>query len=330
MRKKILTICCVLIFCSHDMYLKLDTYFLQPNKQTQIQLFNGTFDKSENVIDRDRMQDASLLGNGTKVKIKDHQWTEKDSITFLNFNSGSEGTYVVGVSTKPRNIAMKADDFNNYLKHDGVKDMLLQREKNNTLQLDAVEKYSKHVKTIFQVGAKKTEDWSTILGYPIEFVPNENPYQKFTGEKLSVKLLSNGKPLVNQLVYADFKSTDKEHVHAKNSTHTHADGKEHTHLEDANHTHTTGQELRTDKDGNIVVNLTNDGIWYLRTIHLVNSEEEGLTHQSNWATLTFQTTHKHGADTHTHETEESLPSYVFWLISFLVIGVLFFIFNKKK
>lgn len=323
MRKKIFTICCILIFCSHDMYLKLDTYFLQPNKPAQIQLFNGTFEKSENVIDRNRMQDASLLGNGKRVKIKENQWTEKDSITFLNLNSGNEGTYVVGVSTKPRNIAMQADAFNSYLKHDGVKDMLLQREKNNTLNTDAVEKYSKHVKTIFQVGDKKTNDWSTVLGYPLEFIPNNNPYEKFSGEKLSVKLLSNGKPLKNQLVYANFISSVNQH--------THSDGKIHTHdNEDENHTHVTGQELRTDKDGNILVNLTSEGVWYIRTIHLVNSVEEGLTHQSNWATLTFEVTHKHGINTHTHQNEEGIPSYVFWLVSILVIGVLFFMFNKKK
>lgn len=331
MRKRIFAISCILIFCSHDLYLKLGSYFLQPNKESQIQLFNGTFDKSENVIDRNRMLDASIFGNGKRVKIKENQWTEKDSITFLNFNSGEQGTYVVGVSTKARNIEMKSAAFNKYLKHDGVKDMLLQRENNNTLDEDAVEKYSKHVKAIFQVGSKKTKDWNTVLGYPIEFVPLENPYQKYTGETISIKLLRNGKPLKNQLVYANYKSSNKQHTHTDNNAHLHSDGKKHSHsTEDENHTHTTGQELRTDNEGLVSVNLTNDGIWYIRTIHLVNSEEEGLTHESNWATLTFEVSHKHGVETHTHADEEGISSYVFWVGSILIIGVLFFIFNKKK
>ncbi|WP_439130661.1 DUF4198 domain-containing protein [Polaribacter sp.] len=333
MKKKIFAALCILIFCSHDMYLKLDTYFLQPNTQSTINLYNGTFDKSENVIDRDRMLDASFVGNGSRLKIENNQWEERDSITILNFNSKEEGTWIAGVSTKPRNIAMKAAAFNKYLKHDGVKDMLLLREQNNTLNEDAVEKYSKHVKVIFQVGTKKTEDWKTVLGYPIEFVPLENPYDLNTGDKLKVKLIRDGKPLANQWVYADFRASKNGHSHDSSSNnHTHEE-ENHQHSHDSeNHTHTTGQELQTDKNGIVSVNLTNDGIWYLRTIHLVNSEEEGLTHESNWATLTFEVTHQHSSETHahSHDHEDGVPFYLFIIGSVVIIGGLFFFFNRKK
>ncbi|HBR54213.1 MAG TPA: DUF4198 domain-containing protein, partial [Flavobacteriaceae bacterium] len=40
----------------------MDTFFLQPNQQAVLDLYNGTFEKSENVIDRDRMLDASFFG----------------------------------------------------------------------------------------------------------------------------------------------------------------------------------------------------------------------------------------------------------------------------
>ncbi|MBO6533930.1 MAG: DUF4198 domain-containing protein, partial [Muricauda sp.] len=91
----------ILLFCSHDMFLKLDNYFLEPNTQATIQLFNGTFEKSENVIDRNRMLDVSLVGNGQRIQVDSTQWTERDSITFLNFTTGSPGTWVAGVSTAP-------------------------------------------------------------------------------------------------------------------------------------------------------------------------------------------------------------------------------------
>lgn len=384
MRKKILVILCIALFCSHDMYLKMDTYFLKPNQQSQIQLFNGTFDKSENVIDRDRMLDVSLLGNGKRTKVEENQWSEKDSMTILTFKSGNEGTWVAGLSTKSRDFAMTADKFNAYLEHDGVLDMLAQRKTNNTLEQDAVERYSKHVKAIFQVGKQKSEDWSTVLGYPIEFVPIQNPYDLHTGDKIQIKLLREGKPLANQLVYADFKasenghshhnteehshcSSDESHIHNSEKEHAHTNVANHTHenenhshenevhshgdkthshkndeeihshkdeniKEDENHTHTTGQNLRTDSDGIITINLTNDGIWYVRTINLVNSDEEGLTHESNWATLTFEVTHHHDSQSHSHEheEEEGIPMYLFIVGSILIIGVLFFVFNRKK
>ena len=382
MRKKIFALLCIAVFCSHDMYLKMDTYFLKPNEKSKIQLFNGTFDKSENIIDRDRMIDVSLVGNGKLTKFDENQWSEKDSITLLTFKTGNEGTWVAGVSTKSRDFKMTADKFNAYLEHDGVLDMLAQRKANNTLEQDAVERYSKHVKAIFQVGEQKSDDWNTVLGYPIEFVPMQNPYDLHTGDKLQVKLLRDGQPLVNQLVYADFKaqknghshnntaehshdlsdeshshSSEKEHSHANGESHSHANEKELTHENEAhqhaktdethshsvdkehahkdadeNHTHTTGQKLRTNSQGIVDVNLTNDGIWFLRTIHLVNSEEDNLTHESNWATLTFETKHSH-ADSevaaHVHE-DEGIPSYFFWIFSIIVIAILFFWFNRKK
>ena len=175
MKKRLLLIGALLLFSSHDMYLKLDSYFLQPNTQATIKLFNGTFEKSENVITRDRMRDVSLVGNGERLAVDAAQWSEKDSITILNFTTGVPGTWVAGVSTGPRNIEMSGADFNSYLEHDGILDMLEWRRENQAMDLPAVEKYSKHVKTIFQVGDKTSEDWKTVLGYPIEFIPLENP-----------------------------------------------------------------------------------------------------------------------------------------------------------
>ena len=140
-----------LLFSSHDMYLKLDTYFLQPDSPATIKLFNGTFDKSENVIDRNRMIDVSLVGNGVRERIDSTLWSERDSMTLLNFKTGAPGTWVAGLSTYACNLEMDAKAFNDYLAHDGVTDMLEWRKANDALDQKANEKYSKHVKTIFQV-----------------------------------------------------------------------------------------------------------------------------------------------------------------------------------
>ena len=192
----------------------METYFLQPNQEATLSLYNGTFEKSENIITRDRMLDASIVAQGKRTAINQEQWKDQDStITQLPFNTGEEGTYVVGVATKARNIELTAEKFNNYLEHDGVLDMLEQRKKDSVLDQDAVESYEKHVKAIYQVGDVKTNDWSTALGYPIEFVPQDNPYEKYSGEKLEVQLLLDGEPLPNQLVYADYLATSHSHTH---------------------------------------------------------------------------------------------------------------------
>ena len=337
MKKLLFLLIAVVIFSSHDMYLKLDNYYLQPNAQARIQLFNGTFDKSDNVITRDRMVDASLVGNGTRTKIDTNQWSDQDKTTVLSFKTGAAGTWVAGVSTAPRNIEMTAADFNGYLEHDGVLDMLEWRKNNNALEQDAVEKYSKHVKTIFQVGDQLTGDWQTQLNYPLEFIPLSNPYDLHPGHQLQLELLWQGQPLANQLVYVG----SPAHSHDSEHGHSHEAGTDHDHSHDEGEDHHHAlKQLRTDAQGMLTLNITDKGIWYLRTIYLTQSEEAGLTHESNWATLSFEigdgyhhgvAEDQHEHDHHHHEEELTLgiPAYVYWIGSLVVFLGLFFWFNRK-
>jgi uncharacterized GH25 family protein len=374
----------LVLFCSHDLYIKLETYFLQPNQEAVLNLYNGTFEKSDNTIARDRMLDASIVSHGNRVAINPEQWQDQDStITKLTFNTGDAGTYVAGVSTRARNIELTAEKFNKYLKSDGVLDMLKQRTADSLLDQDVVENYQKHVKAIYQVGDVKTDDWKTVLGYPIEFVPMANPYEKHTGEQLDVQLLLDGKPLANQLVFADAVKGAHAHSHDENThkhshedkthshEHSHDDGDHdhkhnsgsseahshehkhkgevhsHKHAHDTNehehshnaeeekpHSHTSGQQLRTNDKGIVTVDLPEDGIYYLRTIHMTRvADSDELTHRSKWATLTFEVGHAHNADTHTHnhdhDHEDGIPIWMFILGSVAFIGLLFFIFRKK-
>lgn len=52
---------------SHDMYLNLNSYFLETFTKSTVALFNVTFEKSENVIDRGRMTDVSIVQNGSRI-----------------------------------------------------------------------------------------------------------------------------------------------------------------------------------------------------------------------------------------------------------------------
>lgn len=310
----------LVLLSSHDMYLKLNNYFLDTFTKSTVELFNGTFDKSENVIDRDRMTDVSILQNGERFHPSEDSWYEKDSITYLDFETQSEGTYVIGLSTRARTIEMDAEAFNDYLKHDGVLDLLEKREADGTLDTGAVELYSKHVKTIVQVGEALSDDWMTALNYPIEFIPLENPYDIHVGHKLPVQLFANQEPLASQLVYLGYK--------APSTTHTH-DGSTHTHDSDESHEHNDLQQFRTNKNGVIDLPIDREGVWYLRTIHLVELADSEHTHESNWATLTFAVGEGHSHE-HSEEGHDEIPTYYFIVASILLIALLFFFFRSRN
>jgi hypothetical protein len=75
------------------MFLKLESFFLKPQTPAAISLFNGTFEKSENAISRDRMLDVCIAGPGSeRVHPDTSQWRESGGITRLDFKTGGEGT----------------------------------------------------------------------------------------------------------------------------------------------------------------------------------------------------------------------------------------------
>ena len=319
--------------CSHDMFLKMDTYILDSGKPALIKIFNGSFDMSENVIDRERMIDVSMVGLGKRSMVDTALWSEKDSATLLAITTAEEGTWMTGVSIKPRSIEMKAADFNEYLEHDGLPDMLDWRKKNNALQQDAVEEYSKHAKVIFQVGDKLTDDYKTNLGYPLEFIPQQNPYDLHPGHSLQVQLLWQGKPLSNELVYVGYSDEHSgSHSHTHQHAHTHEDGHTHKHTDSAGHHHhqNTGG-LRTNAMGMIEVPIDVEGVYYLKTIYLTASQKPGFTHESTRATLSFEigSGHSH-THNHDHDHKEGLPTYVYLLASVALVGLLFWWFNRKR
>jgi len=260
------------LLCSHDMFLKLDSYRVSPDDQVQIRLLNGTFDRSENTIDRDRMTDVRIVHpNGVSYPTYE-QWSERDNETILKLTTGDAGTYVAGVSTHSKSIDLKASDFNDYLEHDGILDKLDQRKHRNQLKKDIKELYSKHVKVIFQVGSENTDQYLQPLNYPIEFIPLSNPYAKTVGDRIAFSLLRNGTPLLNQLVYIG-------QSHQKN----------HQHEEEHSHDHRSHElSLRTDENGRISHIFDKPGAWYVRTIHMTEHKDPMINYESCWGTLNFE------------------------------------------
>jgi uncharacterized GH25 family protein len=252
----------------HDLFLVMPDHFFPEGAPVSVALYNGTFNSSENTIDRERMLDVTVIdGANQATHPSPEQWRDQEKMTFLDFQSGPPGTYVVGVSTAPRMIELTADEFNEYLEHDGVVDVLEARSKNGTSDQPAAERYSKHVKTILQVGESATDSYGHRFGYPIEIVPMANPGDLIAGQTLEVLVLAEGEPVADQLVYASFPGF---------------------HSHDDNDSHREAASVRTDEQGVARIVLTRPGRWYVRLIRMLPSDEEGVDYESNWATLTFE------------------------------------------
>jgi hypothetical protein len=248
---------------AHDLFLKLDTYFVEPHARIRIAVLNGTFAKSEGFVAPERIADISAVSPGGRIRLAAATaWSRgPDSTSLLGLELGDAGTYVVGVSTRPRELALRAEDFNAYLEEDGIPDVLEARRRDSELGKGARERYSKHVKAVFQVGEARSDGFGAVLGYPAEIVPLDNPYAIARGAPLRVRCLVDGRPVVNQTVLWGGERGGA--VLAQRST-------------------------RTDADGVAQVTPDAAGRWYVKFVHMVRATEPGLDYESKWATLTFE------------------------------------------
>jgi uncharacterized GH25 family protein len=251
------------IAVAHDLFLKPDVFFVAPNGTVPVTALNGTFSTSEGSVTRDRLIDIAIVGPAGRTKGDTSAWSDKGKASHWTVRVGAAGTYALGASLKPRIIALNAKDFNSYLADDGLPDILAARKANGELAKPSKERYSKHVKALVQVGDAHTASYGTVLGYPAEIVPLNNPYETGKGT-LRVKALVDGAPMANQVVIAGGRTPKGARL--------------------------TEQTVRTDAQGIASIPINASGTWYVKFIRMVKipaSAKDSVDYESKWATITF-------------------------------------------
>lgn len=247
---------------AHDMFLRLGQFFVAPNTTVNVRLLNGTFVLSENSIAPDRLADIAVVSPTGRAKIDVAQWNATGDTSVFPMRTGAAGTYVVGVSTKPRVLEMSGAEFNAYLKDDGIPDELAARRAQKRLDARARERYEKHVKALVQVGTATSDAFATVLGYPAELVPVQNPYALKVGATLDVRVLVDGKPVANQFVQYGGLTASNGRVAQRN--------------------------VRSDAAGVIHVPITRTGSYYIKFISMTRiANDPAADHWSRWGSLTF-------------------------------------------
>jgi uncharacterized GH25 family protein len=247
---------------AHDMFLRLEQFFVAPNTNVNVRLFNGTFTLSENSIASDRLADVAVVSPAGRAKLDVATWNASGDTSVFPMRTGAAGTYVIGVSTKPRVLEMSGKDFNAYLRSDGIPDELAARRAQKRLEDRAKERYEKHVKALVQVGATPSAAFATVLGYPAELVPVQNPYALKTGATLDIRVLVDGKPVANQFVQYGGLSVSNGRVAQRN--------------------------VRSDAAGLVHIPLDRTGTYYVKFISMVRlTGDAEANHASKWGSLTF-------------------------------------------
>lgn len=248
---------------AHDFFLRATTYDVPADTTVTLAAYNGTFSRSANAVDRERLISLVAVRDGSLTPLGREAWvTAPDSTARLTVATGAPGTLVIGAETAPRVLALPADQFNAYLADDGIPDELAARRRDGTAAEDSRESYAKGVKVVLRVGGRSGRGFDAVLGHAAEVVPLEDPTTLRRGAVLRVRALGNGHPLARTLVVAGGRQPSGARMPV--------------------------QRVRTDADGVARIRLTHGGQWYVKFIHMRRTAAgDSLTHVSRWASLTF-------------------------------------------
>jgi uncharacterized GH25 family protein len=269
---------------AHTLFFKPATFFVAQGQEVTIPLLDGTFETSASRIMTSRMDDVTIVApGGDELDVDNSQWSYDDKISNLTVTFGLVGNYVIGIATRPSIARIAADNFNFYLRYEGLDDDAEERNERGETNIGAAERYAKFSKAILQVGEDRSDNFSALLGYPVEIVPLQNPYALRKGDVFRARILKDGQPLANELVYA----THEGHYEISDEG--------------------IFEELvrvRSDENGEVNFVLAEDGRWYIRFIHLtrmgdeehwysgllifLGADEPRIPYESLWATLTFE------------------------------------------
>jgi Domain of unknown function (DUF4198) len=257
---------------AHQTFLIADLYVLKPGTDNFLVLKNGTYFESGYSITRKMSRDISLVMGGVRKTPPDDEVKDVDSnpsykSTYIKVFAEKPGTGLAGLAAIPDYIALPAEMFAEYLEHEGLVDALAEFKATNKLGTIR-ERYTKHAKALFQVGAPLTDDFKQKLGYKAEIFLDQNPGGLKVGDDMGLQVLLEGKPLKNQLLYVSHASRGEQPKAsvAQNSLYA----------------------LRTDENGRAKFKITSTDKWYVQLIHmqkLVNDED--ADYESNWSTITF-------------------------------------------
>ena len=170
-----------------------------------------------------------------------------------------EGTYMVVMHGNPSFSDEPAEQFNAYLKDQGLDDVYNKRKKSNTLEKNGTEFYTRYSKVLLQAGKRTDDTYKKVAGLPIEIIPQQNPYTRKVGDPVKFIVRYNGRPLFGALVKVFNRNNNRTNI----------------------------QTIYTQQDGSIETHISNTGAWMLNVVHMIPSTDPKAEWQSYWGSLTF-------------------------------------------
>jgi uncharacterized GH25 family protein len=262
MKRKIIFTACILVWIT---LVQAREFWLQPNR--------FIFEPGESLVLKFNVGENFIggpwnLGRQAITRFESHQLSKTNDLLALVKEGDKnplmiplqqEGTHLILMESNNAFIEREGDSFNQFLKDEGQDEAYAYREKTNALKSPGKEFYSCHTKLLVQVGSRKDDTYKKGDGFPVEIIPEQNPYSLRKGDPVRFKILSDGKPLFGVRVKVWNRFDNR----------------------------TTLQNIYTEKNGVIETRVSNPGPWMVTVVKMVPAKQPGADWQSYRVSLVF-------------------------------------------
>lgn len=252
---------CTFTLAAHDLYLMPSKFIVEPGARIQIAFHNGDgFPNSQAAARAERMLEPQILSASSTKPLENLRVQGK--LLLSEATIPGPGNVMVAVHSKPNGIELTPTDFEKYLKHEGLDHVIRWRAEHAESSQVGRERYSKYVKSIL-LARNPSDYYRHIVGFPIEIIPEVNPYSLKPGEHLPIQILFRNKPardLQIEMAWLPPGAKAQEKIAG-----------------------------RTDGEGRLKVPIGSKGIWKLSTVLMERcTHPEAADWESFWASLTFE------------------------------------------
>ena len=245
---------------AHDFWLGASNWFPEPG--TPFAISAGVGERFPTRLDfktpTNWFDDWRVIGPSGPVQVP-KAFERRDLAMAADVVLPGTGAFLAVMRVAPRMIDMKADEFNDYLKEEGLTDAIAERHSLGESGRPAKERYSRYAKLALRNGDGSGAHLTRRVGVKAELVPAADPTMLRSGDTFTLQLLVDGRPVPNNAVYAAVEGG--------------------------------AFPRQTDAAGRVTFTIDREGEWLVRTVYmkrLPKTFPPGPDWESYWVTLAFR------------------------------------------
>ena len=243
---------------AHDFWIEPSSYQVAVGSQVTVRFLVGEEFRGDPLPrDPSRVIVFARFGPTSKTPVRGVDGADPAGVVSLD----DPGLHLIAYRSTSVFLELDAEKFESYLRSEGLEGIIDERSRRSERKTRGRELYSRCVKSLLRAGVSGEEaGFDRVLDFPVELVPELNPYGLSVGDELPVRILRQGKPLAGVLVVA------------------------YPHEEPAR-----SVRRRSDEKGRIRLPLAQAGPWLVKAVHMERIDHnEEADWESWWASLTFE------------------------------------------